>query len=110
VLQYIGKRPAFHPVIIAEPTCQPYYHEQYSRTWPRYADKAGVPRSIRNMDRQAGVITEGSEAGADMEHLRQTAGHSSARITERYSRPTATTARKVAELRVAHRSKEDADG
>ena len=56
-----------------------------------------------NRDSRAGGVTEGSDAGADLEHLRHHASHSSATTTALYSRKTLTKTRAVARLRVAHR-------
>ena len=60
---------------------------------------------------RAGGVTEGSDAGADLEHLRHHASHSSATTTALYSRKTLTKTRAVARLRVAHREvQEDQNG
>jgi hypothetical protein len=60
-----------------------------------------------NRDSRAGGVTEGSDAGADLEHLRQYASHSSVTTTARYSRKTLTKTRAVARLLVAHRQVTD---
>jgi hypothetical protein len=66
---------------------------------------------VMNRDSRAGGVTEGSDAGADLEHLRHHASHSSAKTTALYSRKTLTKTRAVARLRVAHRgTKEQNDG
>jgi site-specific recombinase XerD len=38
------------------------------------------------MDSRAGAITEATEAGADLEHIKQAATHSDISMTQRYSR------------------------
>jgi hypothetical protein len=72
------------------------------------ARAAGIPDNVLNRDSRAGGVTEGSDAGADLEHLRHHASHSSVATTARYSRRTLTKTRAVARLRVAHR--EDNNG
>jgi hypothetical protein len=71
------------------------------------ARAAGIPDHVLNRDSRAGGVTEGSDAGADLEHLRHHASHSSAATTARYSRKTLAKTRAVARLRVAHRQVAD---
>jgi hypothetical protein len=66
--------------------------------------KAGIPAEVWNRDSRAGGVTEGSDSGADIEHLRHHANHSNIQTTGRYNRNTLTKTRNVAQLRVAHRS------
>lgn len=49
----------------------------------------------------------GSDAGADIEHLRHHATHANVSTTGRYNRRTVEKTRKVAELRVAHRGEKN---
>jgi hypothetical protein len=67
------------------------------------ARAAGVPDHVWNMDARAGGISEGDDAGADLNMLRSAAGHTQASTTARYVRGTIGKSRKVAELRQAHR-------
>ena len=73
------------------------------KNWRTVARAAGIPDDVLNRDSRAGGVTEGSDAGADLEHLRHHASHSSSATTARYSRKTLTKTRAVARLRVAHR-------
>lgn len=91
------------PVILDSKTGQPFRGAQYSRRWRLIANAANIPQNIWNRDSRAGGITEGSDAGADLEHLRHHASHSAVATTARYDRKTLTKTRRVARLRVAYR-------
>lgn len=56
------------------------------RKWRALADACGIPKAVRNMDSRAGAITEASDAGAQLEHIRHAATHSDIGMTQRYSR------------------------
>lgn len=92
------------PIVISENTRFPYRHKQFSEIWRQIADDCGVPKDVWNRDSRAGGVTEGSDAGANIEHLRHHANHSNIATTIRYDRKTVQKTRTVAELRVAHRS------
>jgi hypothetical protein len=96
------------PMIVSENTGLPYRYRNFLDTWRDIARKAGVPDHIWNRDSRAGGVTEGSDAGADLEHLRHHANHKNAATTTRYNRPTLKKTREVAKLRVAARGKNDA--
>ena len=66
-------------------------------------DAAGSAVSVLHIIGYPGGVTEGSDAGADLEHLRHHASHSSITTTARYSRKTLAKTRAVARLRVTHR-------
>jgi hypothetical protein len=91
------------PVIIDSRTGQPFKERRFQKDWRAVARAAGIPDDVLNRDSRAGGVTEGSDAGADLEHLRHHASHSSAVTTARYSRKTLAKTRAVAQLRVAHR-------
>jgi hypothetical protein len=93
------------PVIINSRTGQPFKERRFQKNWREVARAAGIPDHLLNRDSRAGGVTEGSDAGADLEHLRHHASHSSATTTARYSRKTLTKTRTVARLRVAHRDR-----
>lgn len=95
------------PVIVEPRTSEPFKPGRYSRRWREIATAAGIPRDVWNRDSRAGGVTEGSDAGAGLEHLRHHASHASAATTARYSRKTLDKTRAVARLRVAHRRKEN---
>ena len=91
------------PMIINPTTGLPYKRLAYGRRWREIADAAQIPRDVWNMDSRAGGITEGSDAGADIEHLRHHAAHSNTTVTARYNRLTLQKTREVARLRVEYR-------
>lgn len=91
------------PLIIDEQAGRPYAAHAYTREWRSIARTAGVPDHVWNMDARAGGISEGDDAGADLDMLRSAAGHTQASTTARYVRGTIGKSRKVAELRQAHR-------
>lgn len=91
------------PMIVCETTGLPYRYRHFRDVWRTIADKAGVPKSIWNRDSRAGGVTEGSDAGADLEHLRHHANHKNAQTTARYNRSTLKKTKAVADLRIAAR-------
>lgn len=95
--------PASGPVIVSEVTNRPYTSTFFRHTWRTLATEVGIPKSIRNQDSRAGAISEATDGGADMEHVRQAATHSDVKMTSRYSRNAADKTAKVLQIRVAHR-------
>lgn len=93
------------PVIISESSQVPWQTQAFRKAWRRCADAAAVPRSVRNMDSRAGAISEATDAGADLEHVRQAATHSDIGMTQRYSRNATEKTAGVQVQRVAHRNK-----
>lgn len=73
--------------------------------WRMIATEAGVPKKVRNMDSRAGAITEATDAGAELEHIRHAATHSDIAMTQRYSRGESGKAEEVARKRNEHRNK-----
>jgi hypothetical protein len=67
------------------------------------ANAVGIPKGVYNMDSRAGGITEASDAGAPMEHIRHAATHSDIATTQGYSRGGATKTANVLEMRAAYR-------
>ena len=98
------------PMIKSEATGLPYRRRHFADIWRECADAAGVSRSVWNRDSRAGGVTEGSDAGADLEHLRHHANHKNAQTTQRYNRTTLEKTRQVARLRVASRSSKNGSG
>jgi hypothetical protein len=94
------------PVILNPSTGLPYKRRTYAERWREIARLAGIPDDVWNMDSRAGGITEGSEAGADLELLRHVATHTNTATTAIYSRQTLEKTTTVARLRVAHRNKQ----
>lgn len=93
------------PVIVSELTGRPWTAVQFRQTWRQLADACGIPKAVRNQDSRAGAISEASDAGAPMEHIRHAATHSNISTTERYSRGAADKGANVLKMRVAHRNK-----
>ncbi|MBX5001844.1 site-specific integrase [Rhizobium lentis] len=104
IIDMVPVEKRFGPMIKSEVTGLPYRKRYFSDVWRECADAAGVPKTVWNRDSRAGGITEGSDAGADLEHLRHHANHKNAATTQRYNRKTLEKTQKVAQLRVAHRS------
>lgn len=104
-LQFPNGLPETGPVIISEKHGVPWRTSEFRRQWREIADKAGVPKGVYNMDSRAGAITEASEAGAPMEHIKQAATHGQIAMTERYARNQRGKTDNVSIMRVAHRNK-----
>ncbi|CZT33297.1 site-specific integrase [Rhizobium sp. 9140] len=98
----IGQR--FGPVVKSETTGLPYQQRYFIKMWRTLADACGVPKDVWNRDSRAGGITEGGDAGADIEMLRHHANHDNIATTQRYNRKTLEKTSNVAQLRVAHRN------
>lgn len=95
--------PTAGPVIIYEVTGIPYRSAQFRKVWRLVATAAGVPDAVFNMDSRAGAISEATDAGADLEHVRQAATHSDIGMTQRYSRNAAEKTANVQRKRSEHR-------
>ncbi len=105
ILDHIPQEKRIGPMIVDESTGLPYRDRQrFARVWRAIANECGVPRDVWNRDSRAGGVTEGSDAGANIEHLRHHANHANIATTARYNRNTIEKTRTVAELRVAHRT------
>ncbi len=92
------------PVVICETTARPWRSRHFRDRWREIARAAGLPDTAWCMDSRAGGITEGSDAGADLDHLRKAATHTNVSTTSRYDRDALSKARKVAGLRVVSRT------
>lgn len=103
----LGDRPATGPIIVSEHDGLPWDAVEFRRWWRICADACGVPKTIRNMDSRAGGITEASDAGADLEHIRHAATHSNISMTQRYSRGAEGKIATVQKLRVESRNKSE---
>lgn len=107
VMQALAAFPAdkrVGPMIISETTGHPYRPDDFRVKWRELARAAGVPDDVWNMDSRAGGISEGDEAGADINDLRKHATHADAKMTGRYIRTgTLKATEKVARLRTANR-------
>lgn len=103
--RYGGDLPKSGPIILYEKTGLPWSVSYFRQVWRVIATEAGVPKSVRNMDSRAGAITEATDAGAELEHIRHAATHSDIAMTQRYSRGDAGKAEEVARKRNEHRNK-----
>jgi hypothetical protein len=104
-LQYPGGLPTNGPIIVSEWNKRPWETVEFRRWWRKVATAAGVPKDVRNMDSRAGGISEATDAGAALEHVRHAATHSDIAMTQRYSRGTEEKIANVQRLRAEHRIK-----
>lgn len=104
-LQLEGPLPTHGPIIISEFGGKPWEAAKFRRRWRELADKAGVPKTVRNMDSRAGAISEATDAGAELEHVRHAATHGDISMTQRYSRNAREKTDNVLRLRAEHRNK-----
>lgn len=101
VVPHREKLPAHGPVFIEPKTGKPWRDYAFRRMWRSMARKAGVPDEIQNRDERSGAVTEASSKGADLEHIRQFAGHSEVTTTQGYNRDTLAKSRLVALARAS---------
>ena len=104
-LDRFSELPRIGPVIIDSQTGKPFKYDDYRARWREIARLVGIPDELWNRDSRAGGVTEGADAGADMEDLRHHAGHANVRMTRRYDRRTVVKTRRVQKARVAYRNK-----
>lgn len=104
-LARLGELPANGPIVVCERDELPWTAPEFRRQWRMLATSCGVPKTVRNMDSRAGAISEATDAGADLEHVRHAATHSNISMTQRYSRAAETKIENVQKLRVEHRNK-----
>lgn len=97
------RMPASGPVIISEMSFLPWRAVEFRRNWRAIADKAGIPREVKNMDTRSGAITEALKSGANPDSVRKAATHSQLSMTTRYSRGDTEETADVMKLRVASR-------
>ncbi|UFW72864.1 hypothetical protein [Bradyrhizobium sp. WU425] len=58
-------------------------HMDFGKLWREYADAAGVPKSVWNMDSKAGGITEAAGAGASHDDLAGSGAHATKTTTRK---------------------------
>jgi len=104
-LAILGERPASGPIVVSEWDKLPWTNSEFRRWWRKVADACGVPKTVRNMDSRAGAISEATDAGADLEHVRHAATHSNISMTQRYSRGAEDKIETVQIARMKHRNK-----
>jgi len=106
-LALFGDRPTSGPIIRSEWDDLPWTGPEFRRWWRIVAEAAGVPKTVRNMDSRAGAISEATDAGADLEHVRHAATHSNISMTQRYSRGAEDKIEVVQLARLKHRNKSE---
>jgi hypothetical protein len=106
-LQRLPSIPKSGPVVVLERTGIPYRGAQFRKDWRLIATAAGVPERVYNMDSRAGAISEATDAGAELEHVRQAATHSDIKMTQRYSRNAVDKTANVQRKRNEFRGKQD---
>lgn len=82
----IGALPDTGPMIICEQTGEPWRTHEYRKQFRILARLAGIPDNVKSMHTRAGFISRATQAGADIEKIRQTVGHTDAATTAGYSR------------------------
>jgi hypothetical protein len=112
VLVELGKMPEEArrgPLIVNPRTGLPYRNWYFGEVWRRVRKITGIRKEIWNRDMRAGAVTEGRQAGAPTDDLAKQAGHANKRTTAKvYDRDQLEASRRVAQARVAHRSKNEA--
>lgn len=78
--------PAKGPAVLNELTAMPWSPAEFRRKWRIVAGIAKIPKNIRNMDSRAGAITEATEAGIPIEHIKHAATHADIQQTQKYAR------------------------
>ncbi len=104
-IREITHAPVSGPIIVSEFTGLPFTHHEFRRKWRIVADKAGIPKTVKNMDSRAGAISEATDAGASLELVRHAATHSNVSTTAGYSRGSVEKTAEVMKIRVASRNK-----
>jgi hypothetical protein len=97
--------PAKGPMVLNDLTGYPYTASEFRRKWRIIADAAGIPKSVKNMDSRAGAITEATEAGIPLEHIKHAAAHSDINMTQRYARGGTSKIASTMAGRLEHRNK-----
>lgn len=104
-----SKLPASGPVVICERTHIPHRAHEFRRQWRKIARLCGIPDEVFNMDSRSGAISEATDAGAELEHVRHAATHSDIAMTQRYSRNSFNKIEGVMKKRAAHRTAQITD-
>lgn len=97
--------PAKGPIVVCENTGRPWDVNSFRKFWRKMATKAGIPKTVRNMDSRAGAISEATAANVPLEKVRKAATHSDIQMTQRYSRSDQEAIAEVMRSRVASRTK-----
>jgi hypothetical protein len=106
MLQKIPEANRIGPLIIDERADRPYAQNAFQSEWRKIANAAGIPKEVRNTDARAGAASEADAAGAALDDIRPTMGHSDAKTTLRYIRNSGLEqSRRVANARLTLKNK-----
>ncbi|TCR64648.1 hypothetical protein EV560_106113 [Bosea sp. BK604] len=105
LLQMIPQDQRVGPVILDEGSGKPYRKAHFARTFRKIAKDASWPNDVWNMDSRAGAVSEAFEAGAEPADVMKAATHTQISTTMGYNRGGVVQSNRVAELRLAKRSK-----
>jgi len=97
--------PTSGPIIINDVNGLPWTANEFRRKWRKVANHCKIPKGVRNMDTRAGAITEATEGGADLEHVKHAATHSDIAQTQRYSRGATEKIASVQKTRIEFRNR-----
>lgn len=86
LIKFLGERPKTGPVIVLESTGLPWSAVMFRQRWRIVAKICKIPDNVQNRDSRAGAISEATELGAELEHVKHAATHSNISMTEKYSR------------------------
>jgi integrase len=104
LIDFLGGKPTKGPIIVLESTAQPWSAVQFRQTWRKIARIVGIPDNVQDRDYRAAGISEATEAGAELEHVKHAATHSNINMTERYSRMKDKKIRNVQLIRLQTRN------
>ncbi|MCW5690800.1 MAG: hypothetical protein KIT48_00390 [Pseudolabrys sp.] len=103
-LPYVDRSAPHAPVAVNSHGTPWADHRSFGKAWRSYADRCGVPQTVRNMDSRAGGITEASAGGASDDDLATQAGQADKSTTRRiYKRQAVEVSRRVQSSRRAAR-------
>lgn len=102
LLALIPAEQGIAPLIVDETGSRPYAEFAHASDWRVITREAGIPDAVGNADAHAGA----EDAGADLETIRGSVGHTQAR-TVHYSRSAVGKSCRIAKARVAHRIAEN---
>lgn len=103
-IELVPREKRVGPMIISEATGVPYKNRKFTERWRKVADKAGIPRTVWNMDARAGAISEAYDLGAAETDVMKSAGHKNRQTSARYNRGTIKQTSRVAKMRLEKRT------
>lgn len=94
------------PLIVNPRTGLPYRNWYFGDVWRQVRAITGIRKEVWNRDMRAAGVTEAREGAADTADVAKTAGDTKRTTAKVYDRPRLAAARRVAQARIAQRSKE----